>query len=60
MKYSYGVIHAYFECDDCGWKTTSYKNAQAIAAIHARTHKHNVDGEIANRVAYFGREEKKK
>lgn len=40
MKYRYGVIHAFVECLDCEWKTESYKNAQAIAKIHAQKHKH--------------------
>lgn len=57
MKYKYGVMHAFVECLDCGWKTESYKNAQAIAKIHAQKHKHRVDGELGIGFSYNGREE---
>ena len=43
---SYGVIHAVVTCETCGWETHSYKNAQAIAAIHARSKGHRVVGEL--------------
>jgi hypothetical protein len=42
MKHHFGVIHAIANCSDCDWQTQSYKNAQAIAAKHARHHKHKV------------------
>lgn len=55
MKYSYGVIHAIVGCLDCNWKTYSYKNAQAIAKIHAQKHKHRVNGELGIAFSYNGR-----
>ena len=57
MKYSYGVIHAIVKCEDCGWETTSYKNALAIAKIHARKHGHRVCGELGIAFSYNGRKE---
>ena len=59
MKYSYGVIHAYVRCLDCGWETESYKNAQAIAKIHAEKHGHRVEGELGIAFSYNGRGEVK-
>ena len=56
MKYSYGVIHAYVRCLDCGWETYSYKNAQAIAKIHAEKHRHRVEGELGIAFSYNGRD----
>jgi hypothetical protein len=58
MKYSYGVVHANVSCLDCNWETGSYKNAQAIAKIHARIHHHRVTGELGIAFEYDGREEK--
>jgi len=46
MSYSYGVVHAVVQCEDCDWHTESYKNAQAIAKIHARKYGHKVSGEL--------------
>jgi len=46
MKRKYGVVHGLAECQDCGWSTTSYKNAQALAARHAAHYGHRVIGEI--------------
>jgi hypothetical protein len=46
MSYSYGVVHAIVHCEDCGWCSTSYKNAQAIAKIHAKKYGHKVSGEL--------------
>ena len=60
MKYSYGVVHAIVECEDCGWRTESYKNAQAIAKIHAKKHGHRVHGELGIAFSYNGHEEKVK
>ena len=57
MKYSYGVIHAIVRCEDCDWKTTSYKNAQAIAKIHAKHYGHHVHGELGIGFSYDGRKE---
>ena len=56
LKKSYGVVHAFAKCKDCSWETESYKNAQATAAIHARTYGHRVDGEVGNAFTYDGRE----
>jgi hypothetical protein len=55
MKYYYGVIAAQVECEDCAWKTESYKNAQAIAKIHAKKHGHKVRGELTIAFGYDGR-----
>jgi len=54
-KYTYSVIHAIIKCLDCDWETQSYKNAQAIAKIHAETHKHRVEGELGIGIMYDGR-----
>ena len=57
MKHYYSVIHAVVECEDCDWTTASYKNAQAIAKIHAKKYGHNVKGELGISFGYLGREE---
>lgn len=57
MRYSYGVVHAIVECEDCDWRTESYKNAQACAKIHAQKYKHNVKGELGILFNYYGRGE---
>ena len=44
--YRYAVVHAQVWCEDCGWSTGSYKNAQAIAKIHAKKYGHRVSGEL--------------
>ena len=54
-KYSYGVIHAIVKCLDCKWETFSYKNAQAIAKVHADKHGHKVEGELGIAIMYDGR-----
>lgn len=46
MTYSYGVVHAIVECEDCDWTASSYKNAQASAKIHAKKYGHKVSGEL--------------
>ena len=56
MKYAYGVVHGQARCIDCGWETDSYKNAQAIAKIHAKKHKHNVEGDLGISFSYYGKE----
>lgn len=58
MKYHYGVIHAVVKCEDCDWETSSYKNAQAIAKIHAKKYGHKVSGELGIAFGYNGRKEK--
>ncbi len=55
MKYSYGVVHAIVRCDDCGWETGSYKNAQAISKLHAQRYKHHVSGELGIAFSYDGK-----
>lgn len=59
MKSEYSVVHAIVECQDCGWRTESYKNAQAIAKIHADKHKHRVEGELGIFIMYDGRKDPK-
>lgn len=58
MKYYYGVVHAIVRCLDCGWESVSYKNAQAIAKIHAKKYRHKVEGELGIGFMYNGREGK--
>ncbi len=58
MSYSYGVIAAFVECEDCGWTTESYKNAQAIAKIHAKKYGHKVTGDLNILFSYDYRGEK--
>lgn len=60
MKYHYAVIHAVVECEDCDWETCSYKNAQAIAKIHAKKYGHKVSGELGISFGYDGRGEAEK
>jgi len=57
MKYHYGVVHAVVQCEDCEWHTESYKNAQAIAAKHAKRYGHKVSGELEISFAYDCRED---
>ena len=58
MKNSYGVIGCTVTCEDCSWRSESYKNAQALAARHAKAHGHKVVGEVVNAFDYDGRPEK--
>ena len=60
MSYSYGVVHATVKCEDCGWKTESYRNAQAIAKIHAKKYGHKVRGELGIAFDYDFRKVKPK
>lgn len=53
----YAVIHAIVKCEDCSWTTGSYKNAQAIAKIHAKKHGHRVRGELGIGFGYDFRPE---
>jgi hypothetical protein len=43
----FATIHAIVKCEDCTWQTGSYKNAQALAKIHAKKYGHRVHGELA-------------
>jgi len=54
MKRTYGVMHGIATCQDCGWHTESYKNAQALAAKHAKQYGHHVIGEVAYGYSYTG------
>lgn len=56
MGYTYGVVHGVAICQDCGWHTESYKNAQALAARHAKAHGHHVKGELGISFSYDGEE----
>jgi len=55
MKKSCGVVHSVFECEDCGKIFDNYKNAQALAAQHAKRYEHVVRGEICLICVYDGR-----
>lgn len=59
MSYSYAVVHAVIHCEDCEWSTNSYKNAQAIAKIHAKKYSHRVSGELGIALSYDFRKVKK-
>ena len=54
MTRTYGVVHGIAQCQNCGWSTASYKNAQALAAIHARRYGHRVVGELGIAFSYNG------
>lgn len=56
MKKHFGVVHGVAICDDCGWHTESYKNAQANAARHAKAHKHVVQVDLGIAGEYNGKE----
>lgn len=55
MKKDYGPVHGIAECEDCPWKSESYKNIQAVASTHARAKSHRVKGEIGHAFIYDGR-----
>jgi hypothetical protein len=55
LKKSFGVVHAIAECEDCDWTAFGYKNAQAIAAKHAKVHGHRVHVEVGMDGTYDGR-----
>lgn len=59
MNHNYSIVHGIAECSTCGWKTQSYKNAQANAARHARVHGHKVLGELGIAFGYDGSDKKK-
>jgi len=42
MKKKTWVIGGIAECQDCDWTYDHYKNAQAVAANHAKHHDHFV------------------
>lgn len=51
---TFGVVHGQAHCDDCTWETQSYKNAQALAAQHAKRYGHKVRGEVGAAYTYEG------
>jgi hypothetical protein len=57
LKRSYGPVECEAYCETCGWSTESYKNGQAIAAIHAKKHGHKVNGHVINSFTYDGTKE---
>ena len=57
MKYYYGPIAIQVWCEDCDWKTESYKNGQAISKIHARRYGHRVVGELTIAFSYNGNDD---
>ena len=59
MEKKIGVVHVLAYCLDCGWTSEALKNGQALAAIHARKHKHLVGGEVGLAFKYNGRQEVK-
>lgn len=57
MKKKFGKTHTIAKCQDCNWNTDNYKNGQALAARHAKCHKHKVLVEIGISGYYDGRVE---
>ncbi len=55
MKKETWVVHAVAECRDCEWNAQGHKNAQAIAAKHAKHHGHLVVVEVGLHSKYDGR-----
>jgi len=55
MKKVFGKTHTIAKCMDCAWYNENYKNGQALAAIHAKKHKHKVQVEIGISGYYDGR-----
>ena len=46
MQKRRGVVHVFFECEDCGKKFEHQKNGQANAAKHAQPYGHKVQGDV--------------
>lgn len=46
MKKEIWVVHFVGNCRDCTWHNENYVNGQALAAKHAKKHKHLVEFEI--------------
>lgn len=55
MKKRIGVIHVIAKCGTCGKEFSNYKNAQALAAQHAKKYGHVVDGQVALAFSYDGK-----
>lgn len=58
MKKTIWVTHFIADCLDCDWHNELHKNGQALAAIHAKKHKHTISYEIGLHGTYDGKEEK--
>ncbi len=56
IKKRIGVVHVLAECEDCGATFGNHKNGQALAAKHAKHHKHFVRCEVGIVCWYDGRE----
>ena len=54
MIKSFGKTHTIADCRDCTWRSENYKNGQALAAIHAKAHKHRVSVEVGISGYYNG------
>ena len=54
IKKSTWKVHAVARCDDCGKEFQNYKNAQALAAQHAKVYGHVVRGEVGLAFEYDG------
>jgi len=55
VKKATWLTSAIFECRDCDKAFDNYKNAQALAAKHAKKYSHFVSGEIVLHSEYDGR-----
>lgn len=49
---AYWKVHAVAWCSDCGKQFDNWKNAQALAAQHAKKYGHQVRGETGFAFAY--------
>lgn len=56
MKKGTWLVHIVATCEDCGKEFQNHKNGQALAAKHAKQHRHLVRGEIGLAFEYDGRE----
>lgn len=54
MRKEGGVVHAVARCDDCGREFENYKNAQGLAAQHAKKYGHTVQVEVGIAYTYYG------
>jgi hypothetical protein len=53
MRHTYsGISDGHAECEDCDWRSSSYKNALATAARHADAYGHTVSAEQVVNVTY--------
>lgn len=55
MEKVFGVVHCIAYCLNCKWSADNYKNAQAVAAKHAKHYKHKVSVEVGIGGYYDGR-----